>query len=267
MDEELRAELLELARARHFDELARIVEEHGWPGSSRVAHDGAAAAAYLAAHAGLGVQRRVLPLLAQAVAAGEASGAALAPVVDAVRVADGLPQLYGTQVRPVGEAFEPLPLADPDTVDERRAELGLGPLAAELALRRYFGGELPGTFTDEPLEERVELDGELVARLCRAAAAFPEIASLHAERRRMRPIFGAGTTHETTTLHVVLDPPPTEPGTPSVRLAVAALMEAAAAARAELSYAVPAAVAVPVVERRGTVLDRRATPDASGTHS
>jgi hypothetical protein len=61
---------------------------------------------------------------------------------DRVAVNQGRPQRYGTQ--PLGEcnadgSLSPKPLEDPDNVDARRAELGLGPMAdamGEMAARR-----------------------------------------------------------------------------------------------------------------------------------
>lgn len=61
---------------------------------------------------------------------------------DRVAVNQGRPQRYGTQ--PLGEcnadgSLSPKPLEDPDEVDARRTELGLGPMAdalAEMAARR-----------------------------------------------------------------------------------------------------------------------------------
>lgn len=54
-----------------------------------------------------------------------------------MRIADGLPQLYGTQLRRVNDsALEPLPIEDPDHVDERRAAFGLGPLRDYVAPAR-----------------------------------------------------------------------------------------------------------------------------------
>ena len=41
----------------------------------------------------------------------------------------GLPQIYGTQFRCIDGAWRPFNLADADTVDERRAANGLGPIA------------------------------------------------------------------------------------------------------------------------------------------
>ena len=76
-------------------------------------------------HAG----KRCLDLLAAAVEAGAAARRELAYITDRVLLAEGEPQEYGTQVTVRDGQYEPRNLRDPDTVDERRAAVGLEPLA------------------------------------------------------------------------------------------------------------------------------------------
>jgi hypothetical protein len=98
-----------------------------------VGEEGATAAWLFAQHADRhpDLQRKFLDLLRDAVAAGEATARHLAYLEDRVRVAQGRPQLYGTQFTQVvlQARYEPMPIEDPDYVDERRAAVGLGPLA------------------------------------------------------------------------------------------------------------------------------------------
>jgi hypothetical protein len=116
--------------------LAEIFDEHGWPGWRLVGEDGSTAAWVIVQHADLDVefQRRGLALLEDAVAAGDASPGDLAYLVDRVRVADGLPQVYGTQWTPDDDGvWQPrTPIEDEANVDARRAEAGLGTLAEYL---------------------------------------------------------------------------------------------------------------------------------------
>jgi GNAT superfamily N-acetyltransferase len=125
-------ELMEMTRVdlANTERLEEIVDEHGWPGRSLVGKKGAHNAWLLAQHAHyrLDFQRRVLVLLEQAVAAGEASAADLAYLTDRVRMHEGRPQLYGTQLVGV-EGGTPVPWAveDPDGLDTRRTEAGLEP--------------------------------------------------------------------------------------------------------------------------------------------
>lgn len=118
-----------------------LVNAHGWPGKSLVGVDGANAAWLFAQHADRHpqLQHKFLDLLRAAVAAGEASATNLAYMEDRVRVAEGRPQLYGTQFTGVVVRYEPFPIEDPEQVDARRAAVGLGPLAdyaAELNSRK-----------------------------------------------------------------------------------------------------------------------------------
>lgn len=112
--------------------LAQIVAEHGWPTRSLVGDDGAHAAWLLAQHADRnpGLQRRFLDLIRAAVAVNEASDVDLAYLTDRVAMHAGQPQLYGTQLcRDPHGRLTPYRIADPDHVDQRRAALGLCPLA------------------------------------------------------------------------------------------------------------------------------------------
>lgn len=131
---------------RNTARLGEILDEHGWPGWSLVGREGSSAAWVVAQHADRDpdFQRRALSLLAEAVDRGEASGEDLAFLTDRVRSAEGLPQIYGTQTRVVDCERVPYPIEDPETVDARRAELGLRPVAEYLELRRSQLGVGPG---------------------------------------------------------------------------------------------------------------------------
>lgn len=128
--------------------LARIVDEQGWPLLSVVGKDGALAAWLLAQHADQdpAFQRQCLDLLTSAVQAGEASPDHLAYLTDRVLLAEGLPQEYGTQIAARPQGWVPRPLRDPDTVDERRAAVGLPPLVKYLeSFLDSFGPPAPTT--------------------------------------------------------------------------------------------------------------------------
>ena len=119
--------------------LKNVVERHGWPGHSLVGRDGAAAAWLLAQHADLdpSFQRRCLDLMT-AMPTGEVSPHHIAYLTDRVLLAEGAPQLYGTQVQQVDGVCQPVNLANPESVDQRRASVGLAPLAEYL--RHFLDG-------------------------------------------------------------------------------------------------------------------------------
>ena len=122
-----------------------IIAQHGWPGSSMVGEDGAGAAWILVQHADElpDFQKRCLELIRAAVEAGEASGGNLAYLTDRVCIAEGLPQVYGTQGRWSEDGELGLwEIGDAGQVDERRAALGLAPVAKYLvSLRHAYNAE------------------------------------------------------------------------------------------------------------------------------
>ena len=128
--------------------MEEILEERGWPGWSLVGEDGSTAAWALVQHADLNpeLQERALAYLMGAVEADDASAGDLAYLIDRVRVANGLPQVYGTQIGPGpdGDLAPRTPIEDPVNVDARRAEAGLGTLEEYYdEIREAFGTPAP----------------------------------------------------------------------------------------------------------------------------
>lgn len=119
--------------------LQQILDEHGWPNRSMVGEQAAEAAWLVVQHA-IGhpdLQRRCLLLLKQAAATGESSPVQAALLEDRIRAFGVRRQLYGTQFDwDDNGQMSPLPIEDPDHVDERRRELGLPPLAETTAQHR-----------------------------------------------------------------------------------------------------------------------------------
>ncbi len=111
--------------------LIEIVDEFGWPRPSMVGERAASTAFLIIQHAEADLQRRFLPDLREAAKAGDLELSQLALLEDRVLLADGKPQRYGTQVKAlaVGGPYQLQSLEDAATVDERRASMGLGPLA------------------------------------------------------------------------------------------------------------------------------------------
>jgi hypothetical protein len=146
------ARLDSLDRA-HTARLKEIIRVHGWPTRARVGREGARAAFLIVQHADRdrAFQEEYLAYLDSAVATGDAPGEALALLTDRIRVAKGEPQLYGTQVTitPDGPAFPPI--EDSLHVDERRAALGMPPLAEYRALleQTYRQAQTQSTGTDK----------------------------------------------------------------------------------------------------------------------
>lgn len=114
--------------------LAGILEEHGWPGAALVGEDGAHAAWLIAQHADddRAFQRLCLNRMS-ATPAGDVAPLDLAYLTDRVLIAESSEQVYGTQCTSRDGEWQPLPLREPDTVDARRAAVGLSPLREYLA--------------------------------------------------------------------------------------------------------------------------------------
>jgi hypothetical protein len=121
--------------AENLPWLQDLIARTGWPRRSAVGDDGASVAWLLAQHADSdpAFQRHCLELLAAAAAQGEASHTHQAYLTDRVLIAEGTSQEYGTQITRCTGKWEPLPLRAPESVDERRAAVALGPLADYLA--------------------------------------------------------------------------------------------------------------------------------------
>ncbi len=117
--------------------LIEIIDRFGWPGL-RFAGGASQGAFLVLQHADSDTQRKYLPLLRDAVRRQDAMGSHLAMLEDRVRVADGKPQLYGTQL--AGKPLAFAPIEDEAHVDERRRSVGLPPMA-EYA--RMFGLSYP----------------------------------------------------------------------------------------------------------------------------
>jgi hypothetical protein len=110
--------------------LDEIVKQHGWPARSVVGEDGAQAAFLIVQHSPAPqFQRKCLELLELAVRQDEADRIHLAYLTDRVRIAEGKPQVYGTQghTNPDG-VLVPFPIQDEEHVDERRIAIGLEPI-------------------------------------------------------------------------------------------------------------------------------------------
>lgn len=122
-------------REVHRDNAAfmqEVLAEHGWPGTELAGTDGAEAAWLLIQHAidFPDLLRRARDLLRAAVDAGDAPAWQFAHLDDRIRIFEGKPQRYGTQFEhdEAGQ-LSPAPIEEPESVDRRRAEVGLGSLA------------------------------------------------------------------------------------------------------------------------------------------
>jgi len=107
-----------------------LINKYGWLGPDQVGSDGDATIFAVIQHSSLKSQEKYLPLMREAVKDGKAKANHLALLEDRVALGEGRKQIYGSQLSFPGYAV--LPLENPDSVDIRRASVGLEPLGVYL---------------------------------------------------------------------------------------------------------------------------------------
>jgi hypothetical protein len=126
------ADQIEHVEYRQSQRLDRIFDllGHRWPDVEVVGREASRSALVIAQQIDSyrGVQRRALRLLKEAARKDRAPRRWVAFLEDRVRLSGGRPQLYGTQVNIDGGEVDPLPIADPERLDKRRAQMGLDPM-------------------------------------------------------------------------------------------------------------------------------------------
>jgi len=127
---------MEAIHVQNASRLKEILAEHGWPLAGIVGDDAAEAAWLIVQHA-IGdppFQRRCLRLLQSDAEIGKVPLWQAAMLEDRIRMFEGKPQIYGTQLETDSEGrVRPYVLEDPEHVDERRSKVGLEGLSKKLA--------------------------------------------------------------------------------------------------------------------------------------
>lgn len=110
--------------------IEKIIDKRGWLGADIIGRQGNNTLFLVIQHSDLETQIKYLPMMREAVQKGNARSSSLALLEDRVALRQGKRQIYGSQIHndTNGEQFV-APLIDPENVDKRRAEVGLGPLA------------------------------------------------------------------------------------------------------------------------------------------
>lgn len=118
--------------AKNLKRMRQIVAEVGFPTTSLVGSEGVSAAWLLVQHAANDpdFQAHMLQAMQPLVESGEISGEQFASLTDRVLVLhEHKKQRYGTQLYGYGSKATPLPIADPEHVDQHREKLQMMPLA------------------------------------------------------------------------------------------------------------------------------------------
>lgn len=131
-DSPVTSALWELKRKINRENLQRITEiidQQGWPKKSVVKGNAASTVFLIIQHADLATQKKYLPLMKEAANNGEAEWSALALLIDRVNLREGKKQIYGSQISMNEDGtYTVEDLEDPQYVNQRRAEVGLGPI-------------------------------------------------------------------------------------------------------------------------------------------
>ena len=108
--------------------IKKILDEQGWLGSKIIGNQGNNTLFLVIQHSNLETQLKYLPMMREAVKFGNAKASSLALLEDRVALRQGKRQVYGSQIGkdPETGEFYVSPLIEPQKVNERRAEVGLG---------------------------------------------------------------------------------------------------------------------------------------------
>jgi hypothetical protein len=110
--------------------LRAVISKYGWPGKALVGDSAAHYAWLMLQHTPFDdFQAAMLPVLDTAAQRGDVPKSDLALLIDRVRVHQGKPQLYGGSFSVKDKRLVPDPIDDVAHVDERRATMGLPPMA------------------------------------------------------------------------------------------------------------------------------------------
>lgn len=113
--------------------MQEYVAANGWPDESEMGELFTQYTWLILQHSNLETQEAMLPYVEDAASRGEARPRHLATLTDRILRRNGELQVYGTQWGCRDGVFGPHDLIDPETVDERRAEVGLAPLEESFA--------------------------------------------------------------------------------------------------------------------------------------
>jgi uncharacterized protein (DUF952 family) len=146
---------MEAVHKRNAARLREILAEVGWPGRPLVGDQGAEAAWLIAQHA-IGepaFQRRCLALLEDAARRDEVPPWQPAYLLDRIRMLEGWPQVYGTQMAPDDEGRMTVwPIAGRHDLNERRRSVGLR------SFEERRTAPVPELGADEQRRERLIMD-------------------------------------------------------------------------------------------------------------
>lgn len=106
--------------------IEKILNKYGWLGADVIGEQGNETLFLVIQHSDLETQLKYLPMMREAVKKGNAKGTNFALLLDRIEMGKGNRQIYGSQIKIDGDEFYVYPIIEPEKVNERRAEIGLG---------------------------------------------------------------------------------------------------------------------------------------------
>jgi hypothetical protein len=140
-----RMEAVHLDNARQLREL---IAQHGWPNERLAGKDGAAAA-WLIAQNSISepeFMRRCRALVERESTSGGVPFWQYAYMDDRIRVSEGKPQRYGTQFELTPDGPKLCEVEDPKSLDLRRQQAGMSPVATRLKAMKHERRPTPSEF-------------------------------------------------------------------------------------------------------------------------
>ena len=128
MEENEQWKIIDIKDSINLIKVKAILDKFGWLGSEVVGQKGNSTLFLVIQHSDQKTQEKYLPMMREAVKNGNAKGSSLALLEDRVALGQGKKQIYGSQIsrNPETNLFCVMPLENPESVNERRAQVGLG---------------------------------------------------------------------------------------------------------------------------------------------
>ena len=135
-----------------------LLDENGWPSKEQMGEFGNLTICNVIQHSDNAIRIKYLPLMRQAVKDKKLEPRFLVRAEDRIATERGGLQIYGGQMKyyPETKTFNVWPVYDPLNIDQRRAEIDLGPIAVYLKNRFNFEWNL-----EEQLERTAEFEKEM----------------------------------------------------------------------------------------------------------
>jgi hypothetical protein len=142
---------------RNIKKIKEILDKYDWPELALIGEQGNITICNVLQHADQETREHYIPLMKQAVMDKKLEPRYLVRAEDRIATDKGQLQIYGGQMKyyPETKNFNVWPVFDPVNIDERRAEIGLEPIAEFLKNRFDFDWNL-----DDQIKRTVQFENE-----------------------------------------------------------------------------------------------------------